>query len=57
VVNTEEYYPANDPDFNIRFPKEETLLIKKIKELVFAMLQNRVKYELQYGKKDMQRFI
>ena len=52
VVNTEEYFPAPDQDFEIRFPKEETFGVKKIKDIVFIMLQNRIKYELQFGKKD-----
>ncbi len=52
VVNTEGYYQAPDPDFEIRFPEEETFGVKKIKDIVFIMLQNRIKYELQYGKRD-----
>jgi hypothetical protein len=52
VVNSEEYYPAADPDFIIRFPVEKTFAVKKIKNIVFIMLQNRIKYELQYGRKD-----
>ena len=52
VVNTEDYYPAPDPDFKIRFPAETTFGVKKIKDIIFVMLQNRIKYELQYGKKD-----
>ena len=52
VVNTKEYYPAPDPDFEIRFPAEETFGVKKIKDIIFVMLQNRIKYELQYGKRD-----
>lgn len=52
VVNNEDYYPAADPDYIIRFPDEETFAVKKIKNIVQIMLQNRIKYELQYGKKD-----
>lgn len=52
VVNTQEYYSAPDPDFEMRFPKEETFGVKKIKDIISVMLQNRIKYELQYGRKD-----
>ena len=50
VVDKNEYFPAKDPDFIIRIPKENTVLTKYIENLIGAMLTNRIRYELQYNK-------
>ena len=50
VVNNDAYFPAKNPDFIIRVPKEKTVLTKYIESLIGAMLMNRIRYELQYNK-------
>ena len=55
VVKKNEYFPAKDPDFIIRIPKEKTVLTRYIEKLIGAMLTNRIQYELNYSKFDRAR--
>jgi Protein O-mannosyl-transferase TMEM260-like len=50
VVHTNDYVPAGDPDFIIRFPAEHSKLVDHIGNLVGSMLVNRIRYELQFQK-------
>jgi hypothetical protein len=48
----EGYYPAPDPDFDIRIPKSESVFSKHLVNLVGSMIANRIRYELQFEKID-----
>ncbi len=50
VVNSDEYVPASDPDFQIRFSDNKNYYLEKIEYFTGYMLLNRVNYELQHGK-------
>jgi len=50
VVKGDEYVPASDPDFEIRFSNKNNYYLERIKYFTGFMLLNRVNYELQYGK-------
>jgi hypothetical protein len=52
VVNTNEYVPAADPDYNIRRPKNPNQYHKFIESLCAKMLVYRTMYEIQYNKID-----
>lgn len=52
VVKGNEYVPASDPVFNIRFPASTNIYIENIKRFVGAMLVRRALYEVQHGKKE-----
>lgn len=53
VVKGNEYVPAPDPDFKIRFPKERnTYLNQIVQTFVCPMLVRRALYELQFDKVD-----
>jgi len=50
VVNGDEYVPASDPDFQIRFSDKKNYYLEKIEYFTGYMLLKRVDYELQHGK-------
>jgi len=50
VVKGDEYVPASDPDFEIRFSNKKNYYLERIEYFTGFMLLNRVNYELQYGK-------
>ena len=50
VVKGDEYVPASDPDFQIRFSDKKNYYLEKIEYFTGYMLLNRVNYELQHGK-------
>jgi Protein O-mannosyl-transferase TMEM260-like len=50
VVRGDEYVPAADPDFEIRFSDRKSYYLERIKYYTGFMLMNRVNYELQNGK-------
>jgi hypothetical protein len=50
VVKGDEYVPAADPDFKIRFSDRKSYYLERIKYYTGFMLLNRVNYELQNGK-------
>ncbi|MGB5895554.1 MAG: DUF2723 domain-containing protein [Ignavibacteriaceae bacterium] len=50
VVKGDEYVPASDPDFQIRFSDKKNYYLEKIEYFTGFMLLNRVNYELQHGK-------
>ncbi|MCH7964821.1 MAG: DUF2723 domain-containing protein [Bacteroidetes bacterium] len=50
VVKGDEYVPASDPDFQIRFTDKKNYYLEKIEYFTGFMLLNRVNYELQHGK-------
>ena len=50
VVNSDEYVPASDPDFQIRFSDKKNYYLEKIEYFTGYMLLKRVDYELQHGK-------
>jgi hypothetical protein len=45
-----EYLPANDPEFSIRFPKKRNYYHNTIEKLVGGMLVRRALYEMQFNK-------
>lgn len=55
VVSTNEYVPAADPDFRIRFPKNSNKYIEQIKNMVGSMLVRRAMYELSFDKTERAR--
>jgi hypothetical protein len=50
VVKGDEYVPASDPDFQIRFSDKKNYYLEQIENFTGLMLLNRVNYELQHGK-------
>ncbi len=52
VVKGNQYVPAKDPDFKIRFPKHRNRYIDLIERMVATMLARRAMYELQFNKAD-----
>jgi len=50
VVKGNEYVPASDPDFEIRFGDNKNYYLERIEYFTGLMLLNRVNYELQNGK-------
>ena len=52
VVKGNQYVPAKDPDFKIRFPKNRNRYIDLIETMVGTMLARRAMYELQFNKPD-----
>lgn len=50
VVKGNDYVPAPDPNFTIRFPKERNKYINFIENAVATMLTYRASYELQFNK-------
>jgi hypothetical protein len=52
VVKGNEYVPAADPDFTIRFPEKRNHYIDSIERFIGTILSNRAAYEIRYGKQD-----
>jgi hypothetical protein len=52
VVKGNQYVPAPDPNFVIRFPKKKNFYINFIESQAGSMLARRALYELQYDKID-----
>jgi len=55
VVKGNEYVPANDPNFAIRFPKRKDHYINFIENMIASMLTYRAMYEIQFDKIDRAR--
>jgi hypothetical protein len=55
VVKGNEYVPAVEPNFTLRFPKEMNIYLDKIGNFVATMLVYRASYELQFNKPDRAR--
>jgi hypothetical protein len=55
VVKTNEYMPAPDPDFHIRFPKQGDKYTDLIQNLAGSVLAARALYELSFNKTDRAR--
>jgi hypothetical protein len=52
VVKTNEYVPAPDPDFHIRFPENSDRYTDFIQNLAGTVLASRALYELRFNKID-----
>ncbi|MBK9098119.1 MAG: DUF2723 domain-containing protein [bacterium] len=52
VVQGDEYVPAPDPDFQIRFWSNRNVYIETIENMVGKMLSNRAFYEVKFGRTD-----
>ncbi len=52
VVKGNEYVPAADPDFSIRFPQNRNRYVNFIESAVGAMLARRALYEMQFDRVD-----
>jgi len=52
VVQGEEYVPAPDPDFQLRFWSSRNTYLDTIENMVGRMLSNRAYYEVQHGRTD-----
>jgi hypothetical protein len=52
VVQGEEYVPAPDPDFQLRFWSNRNTYLDTIENMVGRMLSNRAYYEVQHGRTD-----
>jgi len=55
VVKTNEYYPAVNPNFKIRFPGESNYYYDYIENTVGSMLVRRAMYEMKFDKVDRAR--
>ena len=52
VIKGNDYVPAKDPDFKIRFPKNKDKYTINVEKFVASMLIYRANYELLNGKKE-----
>ncbi len=52
VVKTQDYVPAKDPVYSIRFPKKRDTYIDFIERVCGSMLVRRALYEMQFDKID-----
>lgn len=52
VVKGNDYIPAKDPVFNIRFPKNGSKYTDMIRTMVSGMLVRRALYEMEFGRID-----
>jgi hypothetical protein len=52
MVAGNEYVPAADPDFNIRFPEKDNNYSLTIKNFVGGMLTSRAVYEMQFDRRE-----
>lgn len=52
VVKGDEYVPAPDPDFQLRFWSNRNVYIDNIENMVGRMLSNRAYYEVKFGRTD-----
>jgi len=52
VVKGNEYVPAADPDFTIRFPEKRNHYTDSIERFAGIILSNRAAYEMRFGKMD-----
>ena len=52
AVKGNEYVPASDPDFNIRYKPSDNHYSNMIKNFVSSMLIRRAYYEMQFGYKE-----
>jgi hypothetical protein len=52
VVKGNEYVPAADPDFTIRFPERKDNYTSFIERVAGSMLARRAMYEIQFDKKE-----
>lgn len=50
VTKSNEYIPARDPDFTIRFPKNRNHYTDFIENMIGSMLVRRALYEMQFDK-------
>ncbi|MBT8382503.1 MAG: DUF2723 domain-containing protein [Ignavibacteriaceae bacterium] len=50
VVKGNEYVPAANPDFKIRFPEKRNHYIDSIERFIGTILSNRAAYEIRFGK-------
>ncbi len=49
VVKTREYVPANQPNFNIKIPKQKNYYVNFVGDKVGSMLARRAVYEMQFN--------
>lgn len=52
VVNSQNYIPASNPDFTIRFPSNRNIYIDNIERIIGASLARRAMYEMNFGMND-----
>lgn len=52
VIKGNEYVPAANPDFTIRFPEKRNHYIDSIERFVGTLLSNRAAYEIRFGKSE-----
>ncbi len=52
IVKGNEYVPAADTDFTIRFPEKRNYYIDSIERFVGTILSNRAVYEMRFGRTD-----
>jgi hypothetical protein len=52
VVDGNDYVPAPDPDFSIRFPQNRNRYVNFIESMVGSMLARRALYEMQFDRVD-----
>jgi hypothetical protein len=55
VVKDNDYIPANDPEFVIRFSERRNYYINMIEKFIGTMLTRRAMYEIKHGKVDRAR--
>ena len=52
VVKGNDYVPAANPDFRVRFPEKRNHYLDSIERFVGTILSNRAAYEIRFGKTD-----
>jgi len=56
VVKGNQYYPASDFDFEIRFPEKRNYYINMIENFVGTMLSRRALYEIEFGQTERAKY-
>jgi len=52
VVKTNKYVPADNPNFHLRFPKQNNYYVNFVEDMIGAMLVRRALYEMQFDNRE-----
>ncbi len=52
VVKTNKYVPADNPNFHIRFPKQNNYYVGFVEDMIGSMLVRRALYEMQFDNRE-----
>ncbi|MFA6026856.1 MAG: DUF2723 domain-containing protein [Ignavibacteriaceae bacterium] len=52
VVKTNKYVPADNPNFHVRFPKQNNYYVSFVEDMIGSMLVRRALYEMQFDNRE-----